>query len=305
MPATQPNQSAESTRSLAINRIVHAPRQLVFDVWTKPAHLKKWWGPKGFTTSFHKMDFRTGGEWNFIMHGPDGTDYRNKNVFLEVKVPERIVYDHLTGPKHRTTITFKEVGPNKTEINMVMIFDTTHERDQAIKTFGADEGLKQTIERLQHLVERGLLDERAADDSLVFERFFNAPPEVVWKAISTPDQIRSWYFDLPGFRAEAGYEFEFLGGKDPDHPFKHLCRVQEAIPLQRLSYTWRYEGYPGNSLVTFELTPREGGTLLKLMHEGLENFPSSVPDFAKGNFVEGWMYLMHTGLKTFLENVKN
>lgn len=59
-------------------RVFDFPRDLVFGAWTDPAHLAHWWGPKGFTNSFHEFDLRPGGNWRFVMHGPDGVDYRNQ-----------------------------------------------------------------------------------------------------------------------------------------------------------------------------------------------------------------------------------
>jgi uncharacterized protein YndB with AHSA1/START domain len=86
--------SAPADREMVITRVINAPRALVFKAWTKPAHIGNWWGPRGFTTTTHSMDVRPGGEWRFVMHGPDGTDYQNRIVDLEVVEPERLVYDH-------------------------------------------------------------------------------------------------------------------------------------------------------------------------------------------------------------------
>jgi len=135
-----------------ITRLLSAPRELVFEVWTNPDHIKNWWGPNGFTSTIHKMDVNAGGEWEFILHGPDGTDYKNKCVFIEVKSPERIVYDHISGPKFRSEITFDALGM-KTLLTMRMLFDSAEELEKTIKTFGADEGLKQNIERLKTYLE--------------------------------------------------------------------------------------------------------------------------------------------------------
>ena len=87
-----------SDRELTATRIFDAPRELVFKMWTEAGHVTKWWGPDGFRTTIQRMDVRPGGEWRFIMHGPDGRDYINHKVFKEIVPPERIVYDHVSGP---------------------------------------------------------------------------------------------------------------------------------------------------------------------------------------------------------------
>lgn len=85
------------------------PRERVFEAFSNPHHLIHWWGPKGFTNTFHEFDLRPGGAWRFVMHGPDGTDYPNGKDFVEVVPPERIVFDH-SDPQHRfrMTMTFAE-----------------------------------------------------------------------------------------------------------------------------------------------------------------------------------------------------
>lgn len=132
------------------------------------------------------------------------------------------------------------------------------------------------------------------------EKIYNAPVEKVWKAITNADQMRQWYFDLPEFKAEVGFEFEFYGGTEEEQ-FRHLCRVTEAEVNKRLAYTWRYDGYPGESRVTFQLSDEHGKTRLKLTHEGLETF-TSLAAFAKENFATGWTALIATQLKTYVES---
>lgn len=137
-----------SGRELTITRLLKAPRELVFEVWTNPEHIKHWWGPLGFTNTIYNMDVRPGGVWEFDMHGPDGVDYRNRNIYVEIVEPERIVFDHVTGPKFQSTITFAEQGKH-TLLTIHMRFDTAEQLDKVIKQFKADEGLKQNVDRLE------------------------------------------------------------------------------------------------------------------------------------------------------------
>jgi uncharacterized protein YndB with AHSA1/START domain len=134
----------------------------------------------------------------------------------------------------------------------------------------------------------------------VIERTYNAPIEKVWKAISDKNEMRKWYFDLAEFKPEVGFEFQFSGGP-PHKTYLHLCRVTEVVTGKKLAYSWCYDGYPGVSLVTFELFAEGGKTKLKLTHEGLESFAeSNNPDLDKKNFEGGWLQIIGTALSEFL-----
>jgi len=147
-----PNQEA-SDREIVTTRIFDAPRKLVFEAWTDPKHVAQWWGPNGFTNTIYEMDVRPGGIWRFVMHGPDGVDYRNEIVFVEVVQSQRLVYDHVSGPKFRMTVTFDEQG-GQTKITMRMVFDSASQRDKVAKEFGAVEGAKQTLGRLAEFLAK-------------------------------------------------------------------------------------------------------------------------------------------------------
>lgn len=135
---------------------------------------------------------------------------------------------------------------------------------------------------------------------VIVERHFNAPISEMWNALTDNEKLKQWYFKLPEFRAEPGFEFSFIGG-DEKISYLHLCRVVEAVPEKKLSYTWRYEGIPGITLVTIELFAEADGTLLRLTHEGLELLAEAGSGFAKSNFVEGWNYFVNDALKNFIE----
>jgi len=139
-------------RSIIGSRVFDAPRALVFSVWTDPKHLAQWWGPNGFTTTTHAHDFRPGGVWRFVMHGPDGRDYQNRITFDEIVPPERIVYRHGgddVGPVQFTqTVTFEDLGNGKTLLTWHARFPSAEERARVIKEYGADKGLAQTMARL-------------------------------------------------------------------------------------------------------------------------------------------------------------
>ena len=136
-----------SDREIVVTRVFDAPRALVFKLWTDPKHLAHWWGPNGFTITTHEMEFKPGGVWRFAMHGPDGRNYQNVNVYVEIVEPERLVYRHVSAPQFQMTVTFADDG-GKTKLTAQMLFESAALRDQTVKTFGAVEGLKQTLGRL-------------------------------------------------------------------------------------------------------------------------------------------------------------
>jgi len=143
----QQKENNTADRELRISRLFNAPVELVWEVWTNPDHIKNWWGPNGFTNTIHLMDVKNGGEWNLTMHGPDGTDFKNKSIFKEIVPHEKIVYEHISAPKFSATVEF-ESQVDKTLINWHMLFDTKEEFIQTVKTFKADEGLRQNIDKL-------------------------------------------------------------------------------------------------------------------------------------------------------------
>ena len=138
-------------------------------------------------------------------------------------------------------------------------------------------------------------------EPFIIERTFNAPLKTVWQAITEEALMKQWYFDLPGFKAEVGCKFQFTGGPSPEKQYLHLCEILEVIPEKKLKHSWRYDGYEGNSFVTFELFAEGDKTKLKLTHEGLETFPASNADLAAENFVKGWTGIIGTSLKQFVE----
>jgi uncharacterized protein YndB with AHSA1/START domain len=139
------------------------------------------------------------------------------------------------------------------------------------------------------------------NEPFVIERIYNAPIEKVWQALTNKDEMKRWYFELEDFKPEVGFEFTFTGGEPGGQQFLHLCKVTEVNPGQKITYSWKYDGYEGISYVSFELFKEENKTRLKLTHQGLETFPA-IQAFAKTNFVAGWTEILGTTLKKYLEN---
>lgn len=146
-------ESVEDTsgREMLITRVVDAPRELLWKIWTEPEHLKEWWGPNGFSNTIRKFDLVQGGEWLLTMHDPDGTDYPNHIRFVEIIRPERLIYDHgqpEDGGSFRTFVHFSDEG-GKTRITMKGVFKTVEYRQLVIDKYGALEGQKQHIARME------------------------------------------------------------------------------------------------------------------------------------------------------------
>ena len=154
---SEKNKSVSNTedREIKISRLLNAPIELVWHVWTNPDHIKNWWGPNGFSNTISKMEVKPGGEWNLIMHGPDGVDYVNKSVFTEVIKFKKIVYEHISHPKFVATIEFESLN-NQTELSWHMLFESKDQFIQVVKTFKADEGLEQNVDKLQNYLSKEL-----------------------------------------------------------------------------------------------------------------------------------------------------
>jgi len=147
---THKNQDT-SEREIVLTREFDAPREQVFDAWTSPEKIGRWWGPNGFTTTTHSMDFREGGIWDYTMHGPDGTDYKDYIKYTEIKKPERLSYEHgeevEQGPLFTGTVIFEDLG-SRTRLTLRTVFPTKEARDKNVEENGAIEGGKQTLGRL-------------------------------------------------------------------------------------------------------------------------------------------------------------
>ncbi len=176
---------------IVITRVIDAPRERVFEAWTDPKQVVKWWGPYGFTTTIHEMDVRTGGVWKHTMHGPDGTDYPNHKTFLEVVKPERIVLQQEGGKPGDKGVCFKgswtfEALGNKTKLTLRMEFPDAEERDRVNTVYRAIEGGNQTLNRLQGYMAGGCKE-------FIIAREFDAPRELVWKSFTEPERMKDWW----------------------------------------------------------------------------------------------------------------
>ena len=107
--------TSTENRELTISRLINAPQELVWEAWTNPEHIRHWWGPVGFSCTISKMDLTEGGEWEFVMHGPDGKDYDNHWIF-RIVTPQRIEGDHLSAPRFTMTHSLTELPDGHTRL---------------------------------------------------------------------------------------------------------------------------------------------------------------------------------------------
>jgi uncharacterized protein YndB with AHSA1/START domain len=188
-----------ANREIVITRLLDAPREMVFDAWTDPQQLVQWWGPRGFSTTIQEIDVRAGGHWRMVMHGPDGRDYENHIVFIEVARPERLIYKH--EPQHgtepvrfETMVTFEAQG-NKTRVTLRMLFPTAEQRDHAEATYHAIQGGEETLGRLAEHLSASAVSGRDAPalKTLELVRVFDAPRDLVFAAWTDPKQVAQWW----------------------------------------------------------------------------------------------------------------
>jgi uncharacterized protein YndB with AHSA1/START domain len=209
-----------SGRAIIATRIINAPRALVFKVWTEPDHLAKWWGPTGFTNTITEMNVQSGGRTRLMMHGPDGTDYPNRMIFTEVVAPERLVYEHDSDVdddprKFHVTVTFDEYE-GKTRLTMTAVLPSAEELERVAREYGAIEGNKQTMDKLEAYVA-AISDggSAATGKQLVITRTLNAPRTLVFKAWSEAERLAQWWgpkgFELTVYKLEfrPGGEFHY------------------------------------------------------------------------------------------------
>ena len=160
-----PAPSAMTGREIVITRVIGAALELVFEAFTDVRHLSRWWGPKGFTTTTRAFEFRVGGEWDFVLHGPDGTDYQEWITWTEITPPERIAMLHGESRddpnSFESVLTFTPEGA-ATRIEMRTVFATKELRDEAIDKYHAIEGGQQTLSNLAayvtEIVRKGVED---------------------------------------------------------------------------------------------------------------------------------------------------
>lgn len=199
------NDMTDDSKTLVIERMLNAPRTLVWKMFSDPYHLAQWWGPKGFANRVETLDFRTGGSWRHVMIGPDGHEYPTEDTIVEVAPPERIVYRSAPAstaqfgdnppPGFTKTITLDEVEGG-TLLRIISTFDTAEHRE-AVARRGFSAGMNESLDKLETVLGQAANANRVTvptgADHFSIERSFDAPRRLVWTCYTEPQHLaRFW-----------------------------------------------------------------------------------------------------------------
>jgi len=276
-----------SEREIFIHRTINAPREMVYRAFTDPDQVQHWWGPNGFTNTIHSMDVRPGGEWRFIMHGADGTNYDNRVVYREVEAPARLAYDHFAGdeaePHFKACVTLEETKGG-TNVTLRMTFKDAAARAEVMK-YGAVQGGQQTLGRLARFTARHIAARKnkltltlPSDREIVLTRDFDAPRALVFDAWTKPEHIRKWWgcggmvmsvceSDL---RPGGAWHYVLREKSGNEHPFKGVH--SEVSPSEKVVRTQIYDVVPYNAetaivTVVFEEHGAQTRVIESILHE--------------------------------------
>lgn len=235
--------ASTDSNEIRLTRVYDAPARAVWDAWTIPEQVEKWWGPRGFTLTTHSKDLRAGGTWRYTMHGPDGVDYPNVTKYHVVEPYQKLVYDHGGTDDRpalfRVTVTFKEAN-GKTTMEMISTLPSPEAAREMAK-FIKQAGGNATWDRLaEHLDETA-----TGKQSFVVNRTFDASIARVFEMWTNPEHLAKW---LP----PAGSSMRFLRseiapGKTTffvitgEHGTMHVRAEYLAIePPRRIVYTQQF-----------------------------------------------------------------
>lgn len=137
---------------------------------------------------------------------------------------------------------------------------------------------------------------------IVVEQIFTVPKVELWKAITEQEQMIQWFFEnIEAFEAKVGFQTKFIV-ENEGRVFPHLWTITEVIQHQKIVYNWKYEGYLGDSTVSFELIDQHQSTSLKLTHLVIKQFPEDIPEFRRESCEAGWVYFIQTRLREYLKS---
>lgn len=207
-------------RTLVLTRELAAPRSLVWHTWTDPAHATQWWGPRGFTTTTLEMDVRVGGRWRYVMHGPDGRDWDNRQTYLEVEPERRLHYRHGRDldddpDAFLATVEFEDAGEACTRVTMRLVMPSV-EACRTARSFGAVELGETSLDCLEEAVAaarplRPLGSDAPVTSQFTLVREFAFPRQLVWDAYTRMEHLKHWW-GPKGFEVLPESTLEFRPG---------------------------------------------------------------------------------------------
>lgn len=202
--------TSANANELSITRLYNAKIEQVWNAWVDSNLVAQWWGPRGFSLTTKHKDVRTGGDWLYTMHGPDGTDWPNHTKFLEVEKFKRLVYDHGgfedKPPMFRVTVLFSESN-NTTTMEMTMAFPSPEALEQSKKIIKEADG-NSTWDRLAEFLEQ----QSCGKEKFIINRSFDVNINTMFDAWTQPKQVVAWSGPV-GARTEYIHVDISTGGK--------------------------------------------------------------------------------------------
>jgi uncharacterized protein YndB with AHSA1/START domain len=272
------------SKDLVVERVYDAPRERVFDVFTRPEHIQKWWGPKGVGNAIAEFDARPGGAMFVAERLPSGTLFYIAGSVREIERPSRVVFafhyanekrERITPPDRSglpatwgdeivTTVALSAEG-SRTRVTI-----TTRVTDEmAVWAGRAREGWAQTLDKIGYAVADDMKVAPAGDREIVITRTLNAPRALVYEALTKVEHVKNWWGPrqygpvsaTADFRA--GGHYRFAQGS-PQGEVAFSGEVRESSP-ERIVYTEEFEAMPGHAAVTtVTLDERESKTFMTL-----------------------------------------
>lgn len=223
---------------LKITRLYDAPVKLVWEAWTDPQQVAKWWGPRGFSITTHSKDLRAGGRWNYTMHGPDGTDYPNSTLYHEIEEHKKLVYDHGgfedKPPLFQVCVTFNEKDGH-TLMEMTMTLESP-EFAQEMAKFIRQAGGNSTWDRLGEYLE--------GNKSFIINRAFETDAVTVfsnWDKCPLPSGFNAQIEKLeviPNERIVCSLKFKDAANDWPHEIIAVAVFTKESSKESRVTLTW-------------------------------------------------------------------
>lgn len=264
---------------ICLTRVYDAPVKTVWDAWTEPQQVAKWWGPRGFTLTTHSKDLRPGGIWHYTMHGPDGTDYPNKTLYHEVEEHKKLVYDHGANderkPLFRVTVLFSE-SAGKTTMEMTMGFPSAAEAEASRKII-KDAGGNTTWDRLAEYLN----ETEKRQSTFVISRSFSVSIDLLFKMWTNPVHLSKWLppvgFEMACRQADVrkGGNCFFQMSNGADVTFYGQLEYLEITEPSRIVYVQRFCDEAGN------LTRHPGATVFPAALLTTVELISEGPDSAR------------------------
>ncbi len=268
--------SSAADRVIETSRLLDFPREFVFEAFRDPKQLAQWWGPAGFTNTFEQFEFKPGGNWRFVMHGPNGANYPNQSTFFEISEPERIVIRHDCSPYFQMTITLADEA-GKTRLGWHMLFNTADECAK-VKSF-APAANEQNLDRLSAQLAKMSGGQRP----FVISRLFDAPRDLVWKAWTESEHMGWWgpkgvTIQRPRLDLRPGGLFHYCMKTPDGREMWGKWVIREVAAPERLVFVNSFSDesagttrhpmsptWPLETLSTAAFTEKNGKTLLTIM----------------------------------------